>query len=282
VRLLGVSDRSEAASFRWHPTLYRILSFGHVPAAVDWLLLRFITDGNIAKIKDDESTEVYRILNLATELDPAFYSLYTAGSNFLAVVRNDKQGALRLLEKGQAFLEGPLKRYPESFRSRHWVNPWRIPFTLGYVYLFEFQDMARAAQAYGQLGNYPDAPEALRNMSQSVRTPEGQFNIAFNSLNVIRKWNEEDERYQADINHKQKLVLLGRDLYFFNQEFQKFLKKKPPSQSEFERFRALRSLPKADGMGGEIFLNSEGRIDTRTLKVPVFGMDIDALIRDAK
>lgn len=266
-------DTEDAASFRWHPDLYRILSFGHVPASVDWLLIRFLTDSNLSKIKEGQETEASRILNLATEIDPAFFSLYVAGASYLAIARNDRYGARRLIDRGAIFLREKLSTYPEEFRDTEWGDGWRILMIQGYIYLLEFQDIENAAKAYGAMDSYPDLPVGLKSLAKSIRTPEGQFRIALNSLVVIKGWYKEDPAMTQELFEKEKFLRLGQSLFQWNRDFQEFPRIKKETDSErFIRFRSAQSIPDQDPFGGRIFLDKEGKIDSETPRKTVFGI----------
>lgn len=266
-------DSEEAVSFRWHPDLYRILSFGHVPASVDWLLIRFLTDGSISKTKDDNETEASRVLNLATEIDPAFFSLYTGGANFLAVARNDRIGARRLIERGAKFLYEKLPLYPQSFRDTEWGDAWRILMIQGYIYLLEFQDAESAAKAYGAMDRYPGLAPGLKGIAESIRTTEGQFRMALNSLGVIKGWYKEDPVMLQELDEKEKFLLLGQALFRWNRDFEKFPRIKKETDSErFGRFRPTQKIPERDSFGGKVFLRENGKIDSDTPRDSVFGI----------
>jgi len=282
VRIEESPDSAISASFRWHPELYRLLAFGHVPASVDWLLIRFLVDTNLSKVKNDQETEAFRILNLATDLDPAFHALYYHGANFLAVARDDKVGALRLLEKAEAFMNGPMKSYPEQFRKETWANSWRLFHTKGYLFLFEFQDARRAAEAYARMAEFPDAPTAIRIMAQNNQSPEGQFNLAANSITLLKRLHPEDEIYQGDLIRREKFLLTAKDLVIWNRKLREIAGRRRPSAADFAKFRREYSIPSHDRLGGEIFLNSGGSIDSRTPKIPTLGTDLEAVLKEAK
>ncbi len=267
-------DGESAASFRWNPTLFKILSFGHVPAAVDWLLIRFLTDSNIQKMKNDEGTEAFRILDLATEIDPAFYSLYTAGSGFLSVVRDDRRGALKLIKKGHRFLNDVYPTLPEAFRARYWANAWRIEFIRGYIYMLDFQDMGKAAAAYSEMIKYSDAPDGVKAMAESLKSPARQFVLGLNSLEIFKKWAGEDSHTLGELEKKRQMLLLSQSIYLLNEEFSKF-RTGDTSDARWEAFRAQKGLSTQDPFGGKFYLNSNGRITTTTPRVPVLGINVE-------
>ena len=250
-------DTKESSSFRWHPVLFRFLSVGQLPAAVDALLLRFLTDDVLVKVKADQETELYRILDLATEIDPAFLPFYTAGSTFLAIARNDRQGALKLLQKGERFLETRLDNYPESFKSDHWPLRWRINFNLGYLHLVEFDDFDRAMVSYEKMGRYPDLPLALQLRAERVKTFEGRFRFALRSLEVLKNLNKDDPRMLEELEFRRKAIIENGRLWEWNRAFSEVKKKRRSKgvsvESLFSEFRILNQLPEVDGVGGRIF-----------------------------
>lgn len=268
-------DAEVSASFRWHPELYKILSFGHLPASVDWLLIRFLTDTNLTKAKGDTETELSRILNLATDLDPAFFSLYTTGANFLAIVRGDRQGALKLLKKGELFLKEQYPKTSKSFREQHWPSPWRIEMAMGYLYLLEFQNVEEASRAYLRLLEYPDVPPMLKSIATSIQTTEGRFRIALNSLSIIKKWYPEDPVMLAELENKERDLLFLQKLYVWNREFRKFGNKKESAEVRFENFKREKNIPDSDAVRGRILLNPDARIVSEVAVSPVFGFSVE-------
>jgi hypothetical protein len=270
-------DRAQSASFRWNPDLFRILSFGHVPSAVDALLLRFITDNNMTKVDDSVDTEAYRVLDLATDLDPAFFALYNSGSNYLVVVRNDRKGAIALVEKGRDFLRNRLPAMGEEFRARHWARAWLIPFIRGYLYLFEYQNASKGAEAYAEAVEYPDVPPAVRKLAEHARTPDGQFNLGINSISILRNFVKEDEAALRSLDEKEKILITAREIYNWNLGFVDY-RQREPLQTRWQRFRDENRIPERDRMGGRIFVRADGRIDTETPKASILGIDVANLI----
>ncbi|MBC7387119.1 MAG: hypothetical protein H7301_13280 [Cryobacterium sp.] len=257
--------------------MYRLLSFGHVTSAVDWLLIRFITDGNLTHVEAGKEPEIARVLELATDLDPLFFSLYTAGANFLSIVRNEPKSALKLIEKGNEFYKKNLAQYPDEIRNGLWSDAWRLTFTLGYLQLFEFQNMAKAIAAYDEMRKTEHVPTVLRKMAESIQTPEGQFRIGLNALSFMKKYHEADEVMSAELAKKEKAFMLAKDLYFWNLAFNTELKNPASRNAEsfFPAFRIKVGIPARDAFGGEIFYNrTNKRIETQTPSVPVLGLEL--------
>lgn len=263
-------DSIHSASFRWHPLLFRILAFGQEATAVDILLLRFLTDDVITKIKDGEETEVFRVLNLATDIDPAFHSLYTSGASFLSIVRDDRHGALKLLLKGENFLETKLDTYPETFKATHWPLRWRINFTLGFLYLFDFDDFPKAIESYEKMGRYPDLAEGLAGKVERIRTVDGQAKLALGSIEVLKGWNKDEPRVLAELELRKRRVLENQRLGNWNRLFADELKRRPKGEgleTFFSTFKDKHQIPEMDSLGGRIFLRPDGAIDSTTKKI---------------
>ncbi|MBS1963932.1 MAG: hypothetical protein JST04_17100 [Bdellovibrionales bacterium] len=263
----------DESSFHWHPDLFRMLAFGQVPAAVDWLLIQFLSDTNITKTQNDAETAVYRVLDLATDLDPAFFTLYTIGGNYLSIIRGDRYGALKLVEKGERFRREELPKYPSSFREEVWENPWRVPMILGYLQLLEFQNIPAAREAYLEITKIPRVPIYVRWLAQGMQTARGRIRVARNSVEIIEKWYQDDPVMLAPVVRMRKLLDLAAALYDWNAEFAKRKKR------DFAAFRRERGIPERDEFGGEIRLGADGRIDTPTAKEAVFGTTVDLLVR---
>jgi hypothetical protein len=248
--------------FIWQPDLYRILTFGHVPSAVDSLLLKFLVEDNIKHVEKGVVARVYYFLDLATDLDPAFFSLYTAGSNFLAVVRDDKVSAMKLISKGEKFRKNELAKYPKNVREEYWADEWRVPFIKGYVHLFEMHDILGAAEAYGELESIPEAPPIARGMGKHFGKPGGIYEIG---LNVLRGMigSETDENVLQELKKQQKSLALSLDLFRINEALKTY-------KGGWERYQREKKIPKLDAYGGKIFIGPDGKVDSTTERVPNF------------
>src|ERR1051325_4915360 len=84
---------------RYNPRLVGLLSFGQLPAAMDWIWMRLLQDPSITHVQPGKHPALYYDLQLLTDLDPAYRESYTDGAQLLSIVRNDGPGARDLLEK---------------------------------------------------------------------------------------------------------------------------------------------------------------------------------------
>ena len=150
------------------PERVKALSFGHWPSVVDALWVKTLQDTSLRHVQKGERASIAPALHLATQLDPAFFDAYYYGSLLLSVVRSDGENARQLLERGEAFRTHELPNYPAWFREQVWSRSYQILMVLGYVYLYELEDLPRAAEAYRAASQHPAAPAYLKNLGERL------------------------------------------------------------------------------------------------------------------
>jgi hypothetical protein len=293
LRKLRLSEASfvelPAERLAWNPEVFKVLSLGQLPAVVDWLVLRFVTDPSYAHVRPGERAPTFHDLDAATRLDPFFFQLYVVGGTYLSVVRDDKEGAKRILERGEAFRQGGLAEYPPEKRARFWAAEWQLPLTLGYVYLFELEDVARGAAAFREASRLPGSPEYLRTLARRLDRPDGLYEIGIRHLDFQSRIPRA-ERERALILEKLRSLEVSRFVFLLNRKFSALL----PSGGEanevaarlaFKKLLASEGLASGrDPWGGELRLvTSESpragaepgtlRVDTSTPRKRVLGLD---------
>lgn len=267
---------------KWNPSLFSALTFGHLPAAVDWLLIRILTeDPGYSRLPKGVHPPAYYDLTLATDIDPAFYNLYSSGS-LLILLRDDVDGALELLLKGRRFLQESLPSYPEEFRSRFWSRQWYLPMLIGYMYVFELDNMPKAAEAFMEAGVYPGAPAFLSSLAKRFQEPGAQYEVGLRLLNFLLGGLPNDGS-KRKMEAKKATLLLQYHLFRINQAFQEFLtsvggqaKRGRAPQADLEqywnRFLREKQVSDLDPIGGRLSVDRNGRVVTTTQFQPVFGL----------
>ncbi len=232
---------------------YRMMTLGHWTAALDWLMVRFlIEDPAYSHVAPGTHPPSYDTLDLATDLDPAFYDLYTTGANYLSVVRNDAPGALHLLKKAEHFRTLELPSWPHDFREQHWSAEWYVPMLLGYVHLYEMENLPEAAEAFRVAGRLSGAPRYLQDLSQRLAQPGGEYEVGIRLLRFMLI-SEKNEPTRVILEKKLQSLLVGKYLDNLN--------------------RQVGTLPKTDPWGGKIFMNEKGRIVSTTAREKVLGLE---------
>jgi hypothetical protein len=286
MRYEPVADNSQHIVERIDPSLFRSLSFGQLPAAIDWVLLKCIQDPTSEHAKKGEHLQVYYDFDVLTELDPSFLNVYTLGANLLAVVHDDGEGALNLLLKGEKFRLNSLKDYPRSFRETYWDQEWQIPLILAYTYLFEIDDLPKAVLAYEEAAAFPRAPEYLRGLVKEFHSKDGQYQVGLRLLTFMIN-GQKDAVAREKLERRRTSLMVIQYLFDINNRFQDFLiQKKFPLQKMVggEELHGMRSrlwrdflvtngISDADPWGGALSLNSDGKIVTSTEYQKVFGLE---------
>ena len=253
-----------------NPILFKTLSFGHYAAAVDGLLLKFLSDPAYIHVEKGEHPPAYFDLDLATDLDPLFFELYSTGANFLAVIRDDGIGAKNLLLKAVRVRDHELPS--EEFRQKYWSRGWHISALLGYVNLFELHDMPSAAAAFAEGARLPGAPPVFLSLGAQLATPEGQYKVGARILNMMIE-NEKIPESKEKLIAKRESLFIGAYLSSLNQSFQHYPSHQKSLEFKWNAFVKSNRLTLRDPWGGVLSLGPEGRIESSTPHQKVMGLD---------
>jgi hypothetical protein len=276
-RINKVTLPSQAeTAHRWDPRLFKMISFGHLPTAIDWMWIQILLDSNISHVAKGTHPAVFYTLDLITDLDPINYSAYRAGANLLAVIRDDGPGARDILEKGERFRKEKLASYPAKLQENYWQYSWGIPYLLAYVYMFELQDIPHAAVAFREAALLPGSPPFLQSVLKRLQSPGGEYEVGLRLLNHMIQ-GEKNEDAKEELIKKRNSLVVGQFLFDLNHSFQNFLQVRsrvPGSiQSKFEAYLKSTSYSSRDPWGGVLSVTQEGRIVTSTPHNKVFGLD---------
>jgi hypothetical protein len=286
IRYEPVAENSQHLVERIDPSLFRSMSFGQLPSAIDWVLLKCIQDPTNEHVKKGEHLQVYYDFDVLTDLDPRSLNVYTLGANLLAVIHDDGEGALNILLKGEKFRLNELKDYSQTFKQTYWDQEWQIPLLLAYNYLFELDDLPKAAAAYEEASAYPAAPEYLRGLAKEFRTKDGKYQVGLRLLKFMIN-GQKDVVLKEKLERKRDSLSVMQYLFNINNSFEDFLaqKKFPPRRSmSNEELHSMRSKlwrdflmangsSDLDPWGGALSLNSDGKIVTSTEYQKVFGLE---------
>ena len=264
------------------PRLFRILSFGHLPFAIDWLWLKCLTEVHEPVEKQKGHSALFHRANLITELDPAFYEAHIGAGNLLAIVLNDSKGALILAEKAQRFTENVLPHLPADFALRFWQDPWMPYVFAGYLYLFEIGDIPKAAEAFKKGAAFPGAPIYLPKLKERLEQPAGEYDVGLRVLKTMINGTK-DEKARARLEERRRSLFLAQYLFELDRSFREFLKQIPEYrnnphippgklQAYWSRFVRETRTPTQDPFGGRVLLSSEGRVTSTTPYERVFGI----------
>ncbi len=267
---------------RLNPLLFKTLSFGHLPIAIDWAFLLSLTDDSMAKVSKGEHPRLYYTLDLLTELDPLMFEAYQSGANLLAVVRGDSIGAKELLKKGCGFIKHELAQYPEEFKKRYWERAWNLYMILGFVYLFQLDDMPNAAEAFRESATFQNAPDFIFRLEKRLRRVGGEYEVGLRLLNFFIEGSK-DSRVKKELEAKRLNLFISHYIFELNELFRNFLnaqsgyknkERLSPQQmnSYWKAFQKSSKISSTDPWGGKLQLNSNGQVVSTTRHEAVFGL----------
>ena len=143
------------------------LEFDALVADVYWIRA-VVYYGGVRRSEDTHKSYdlLYPLLDITTSLDPGFLIAYRMGAIFLSEAYPGGAGrpdlAIALLEKG--------------LRAR--PNAWQMPHDIGFVYFWNTQDYARAAQWFERASAVPGSPAWLKPLVAGMLTRGGDRQTA--------------------------------------------------------------------------------------------------------
>ena len=280
-----LSDAS--AGRRLSTEALRLLSVGHWPAWVDWTLIQVLLNADAGRIPPGQRAPIFWGLAAITELDPAHWIAYFAGGNLLSILNRDREGALELLQKGERFRKEQLSRdYPLSFKREHWSQEWMIPLMLGYLYLFEFEDLQSAARSYQEAASIAGAPPYLQSLVRRFEKPGGTYEVGLRHLRFLLSQLDRpaaNSDLRATIERKIGLLEGAHARFGLQQQWQAFLAQKPSIRRdnlpaiEVAWSRFVQTLPTTaleDPRGGRFVLDPKtSQVVSTEVHERVLGLD---------
>lgn len=262
--------------------MFKAVTLGEWPALVDWFWIRTLIDTDVSRIQRNERAQIADELELAVLLDPAFFEIYIYGAYLLSILRDDVWSARDLLEMGEQFRTQKLGTYPREFQEREWGQQWQIPQLLGYLHLFEFKDISKAAPYFEAASRLPGAPKYLASLAARVRDPDAIYDVALRLLRFMIAGAPNPE-VALELEQKHRALSLNFRLRQLNQAWAKETTQfrrlgEGPSRSRryqirFEDWIRSKEGTQSDGQGGTFFLNSTGRIESTTPREVILGLD---------
>lgn len=152
-------------------------SFGFRNTFSDMLWIRSLQDLDYCEKKISEKECVakgwlFKIIDLATELDPSFVMPHSYGALSLSIIVSDKQGATAIFEKAVA-------RFPQY---------WVIPYWAGYHALYEESNPNKAAN-YMEKAARSGAPQWVFSLASRLYTDTGRKEVAANLIKELESSN---------------------------------------------------------------------------------------------
>ena len=155
------------------------LSFGYKEVMADSFWIRTIQDFDyceetVGPNQCKNSSWLFRMLDLITDLSPQFRIPYAAGGLSLTVLISDIEGATKIFEKG-------VKNLPKD---------WTISYRAAYHYLYEVKDKKRAAELLIQAGEN-GAPPWVFALAGRLYSDSGELELAQQLLQEMKDTNQD-------------------------------------------------------------------------------------------
>jgi hypothetical protein len=230
----------------------RLLSLGFQSAAADASYLGAIQifgDAQYTRAPEADrrrmSEALARLLEFATDLDPAFAYAYVFGAVAIPFARADASlanvpFALRLLDKGVPAVPGD----------------WRIPFYAGYLRSVLGEDLAGAAADIAEASRRPKHPTYLPLLATRLAAQSGAVETGVALARTMLDNAETDEQ-RADLEERLRLLQMEQALRAIENASDRFLRRTgtlPPSLAALVTSGELPEVP-AEPHGGRYELD---------------------------
>ncbi|MBZ5547757.1 MAG: hypothetical protein LAO22_07290 [Acidobacteriia bacterium] len=192
------------------------------------------------------------LLEITTELDPKLLPAYQFGVNFVAPKPPNGAGmpkeALALIQYGIA----------------HNPDQWRLYYNLGFLYYTEFNDYAKAADAFTRGAQVPVTNEFMPILAARMAQHAGEFDTARMLWFTTYQSTTEAQIRQNAIEHLRALRV-DEDVTRLEEVVTKYRQqtgKLPATMSDLERAGLIRGTP-LDPTDRPYNLMSDGRIEVQ-------------------
>lgn len=208
-RLRQIPEREFHNLQSYNPFAVRAFAGGHLPVAVDVFWMRSLQDDLKVHYPPGTHAPPFYEIEVLQKLDPFYFEPPLVTAVYLSVARDDGDGAVSLLSRAEHIREFEMPSFPESVRERYWNQAWAIPMTLGYVFLFDFQDMKKASAAYSLAAEIPGVPDHVRGLAKRFETQEGRKILAERVIRILEPQAERNPILAERLKTKRDKLLAG-------------------------------------------------------------------------
>ncbi len=190
--VLNLSKQDTAINI--NKDLLVFLSAGNKRLLTDLIWVQTLIESDVDHYKKrDLNSWLFLRFNTVASLDPYFYQNYLYGGLFLAIIKDDLEGADVIYDKG-------LAHFPEDYR---------LNYNAGFLNYYEMGNTKKGLAYLEKVQDHPRAPVFLRSIINKLRLDTGA------SLEEVYQL----VRYHHATTDEEKLkAKLGRDLYSIKAE----------------------------------------------------------------
>jgi tetratricopeptide (TPR) repeat protein len=192
------------------------------------------------------------LLEITTHLDPHLVVAYEFGASFLAPAPPDGAGqperAIQLMEYG-------IRNNPDN---------WKLYYDLGFVYYINLEDYKKAAAAFAQGAQIPNAHPFLRLMAAQMAQHAGEYGTS-RMLWTATYQNTEDREIRANAIEHLRALRVDEDVTHLQEAVTRFGERTgrlPASMAELVAAEQLPGIP-VDPDGHPYKLTADGHVEVR-------------------
>lgn len=177
------------------------LSAGNKRFLTDLLWVQTLIESDLDHYSGgDLNSWMYLRFSTIAALDPYFYENYRWGGQYLAIVKDDLQGAASLMEKG-------IKYFPDDYA---------LNYNLGFSYYYELGDYKKGIQYMEKIERHPNAPVYIPSLVMKMKIELGfDYNTVL-SLIYDMMTSTKDEHLKEKLSADFHALKSERDLKCLN------------------------------------------------------------------
>ena len=132
----------------------------------------------------------FRLLDAITRLTPKFRMPYAVGASTLSILIDDHLGAKIIYERA-------MKYFPDD---------WKILYRAAYHYLYELQELEKAAELLDRAGD-AGAPFWVKSLASRLATRAGKIDLGIRTLEeYFRGLNDSEPAYREEIQARLQIL----------------------------------------------------------------------------
>lgn len=160
----------QESAINFNSKILKLFNLGEQRLIVSILWIKTLIESDEEQFKKNEtynSSWMYLRFDTMTSLDPYFLQAYQFGGQYLSIIKDDDEGALKIFLKG-------INIYP---------NDYLLNYNLGFHYYFELNEIDNAIIYFSKIKNYKEAPDFINSLVARMKAESGDLETALKLIN---------------------------------------------------------------------------------------------------
>lgn len=181
------------------------ITIEHRLGAADLMWLAIIQNlADVSRTTDADWDRVVRWTNIATDLDPRYFTIYHSVAICLSIIAKRPDESDVILMKGRT----------------HLPQRWELPFVMGFNAYFHRTDPIAGSELMATAGKLPKAPAYVTALSGRMRFQAGDEDAAIQMLESMAA--ELDEAGKANVEERIKMLKSEHRFRVYDQACKRF------------------------------------------------------------